>query len=131
MSDRRLTIAEAIERLNELLEDVDDDAIKAMRQRMLDIGQEVVEVDVPEWGTTITMRPLRPGWNEGDELAAQSEAEADEAPTCDTCGAPATMVARHVFERFDPGESLRQFEPSKAHYYGCADHPVKSRTFEL
>ena len=45
--------------------------------------------------------------------------------TCDTCGEPATIAARHVLERWDPSAADQQFEPGKTRY-GCDDHPVES-----
>ena len=137
MSGRRLTFDEALARLNELLEDVDPDAIEALRQRMLRIATPPDEgerlwrlvfcavLGCPEFPTV----PVRHSETDEEYRLCVRHAGELEHPfgdeKCGTCGEPATMAARHVVERWDPTAADEQFEPGKTRY-GCDEHPVES-----
>lgn len=46
--------------------------------------------------------------------------------TCDTCGKPATSLARDVLRHEVPGASWVTFSPAGSTKAGCDDHPVSS-----
>lgn len=96
-----------------------------------DIEQELTPLSLTPW-------PEHPeyGWkSEGARGQNKSKVDVIDNLTsqlnnlkCDTCGKPATSMARDVILIDNPTSTINSYKPSNTIKLGCGEHPVESNT---
>lgn len=93
-------------------------------------GKELTSLSLTPW-------PEHPeyGWKSGRSSEGESKVDVIDNLTsqlnnlkCDTCGKPATNMARDIHASNNPTSTVNSYEPSDTIKLGCSEHLVKSHT---